>query len=136
MNRRRMPWVIVLGTALVLASLWWLAPLSKTTQAAPAPSGDAAFKGKVLLVHSSNMLAVFLLEKAQVQKVGDALWLMGKYAAEDDSYEGRTVWLRMEHIIAIVEYDDLKQARKAVKSSGVSIRVPGYSSLPPPTKMP
>jgi hypothetical protein len=141
MKRKVIPLVLTMAAVVILASLFWLSPLSRTSQAAPVPSGEAAFKGKVLLVHTSNMMAVFLLEKAQVQKVGDCSWLVGKGAIEDASYTGRTIWLRMEHIVAILEYDDLKQGRKALESSGVSIRIRGYSSeqphgppLSPPTK--
>jgi hypothetical protein len=150
MNRRRM--VLVLAAVLVLASLGWLLPLSKTSQAAPVPSGDAAFKGKVLLVHTNNMMSVFLLEKAQVQRIGDHSWLMGKGVAEGrmgDWYKGRTVRLRMEHIVSITEFDELKDAKKALESGGgmpfgggyavpVGEAVPATSSAPsaPPAPAP
>ena len=42
MNHRRMPLVLAFAAMLVLGSLGWLVSLSKTSQAAPAPSSDAA----------------------------------------------------------------------------------------------
>jgi hypothetical protein len=121
MNRRRMPLVLAFAAVLVLGSLGWLVSLSKTSQAAPVPSSDAAFKGKVLLVHSSNMRPAFLLEKAQVQRIGDRSCLVGKGTADDDVFSwwrGRTVWIPMEHIGSITEFDDVKQATEAVKRLG------------------
>jgi hypothetical protein len=118
MNRKRM--VLALAAVLVLASLGWLMLPSKTSQAAPSPSGDTALKGKVLLVNTSNMSA-FLLEKTQVQKIGEHSWLMGKGAADGRMggwYKGRTVRLRMEHIVSITEFDELKDGKKALESGG------------------
>ncbi len=121
MNRKRMSWLIVL-VGLILASLYGIMPLTRTTEAAPAPSADASFKGKVLLVSMNNM-SVYLLEKAQLQKMGDHTCLMGKGAGEGKMtgwYKGRTVWLRMENVIAITEFDDHKEAQKALESGGAS----------------
>ena len=118
MKTRRLSFVLALVAVLVIASLYWLVPLARTSQAAPAPAADTAFKGKVLLVNTSNMYA-FLLEKAQFQKLGDQSCLVGKGAAEGRVMgwsKGRTVWLRMEQIVAITEFDDLKEAKKAMES--------------------
>jgi hypothetical protein len=120
MNRKRMSWILSLAAVVVLASLGWLVSLSRTSQAAPAPSADAAFKGKVLLVNTSGYQP-FLLEKAQVQRIGDHPWLTGKGVAEGRMggwYKGRTVWLRMEHVVSITEFDDVKEAKKAMQSGG------------------
>jgi hypothetical protein len=134
MIRRRLRLIFALAAVSLFATLCWLAPLPKTTQAAPAPSGDTLFKGKVLLVHRSNMMGVFLLEKAQMQKMGDCSWLVGKGAADDSSAKGRTVWLRMESIVAIIEYDNLKDAKKALELSGRAIGGKGehLEAIPPP----
>ncbi|HTU22755.1 MAG TPA: hypothetical protein VMG10_32240, partial [Gemmataceae bacterium] len=100
------------------------------------PSSDAAFKGKVLLVNTNNlMMGVFILEKAQVQKIGDHSFLMGKGAADSRMggwYKSRTVRLQMEHIVSITEFDDLKDAKKALESGGIMMNVGfgGYSAVP------
>ncbi len=132
--------VLALAAILILAALSWLVPLSRITQAAPAPSSDAAFKGKVLLVNTNNMMSAFLLEKAQVQKIGDHSFLAGKGMGEGRMggwYKDRIVRLQMEHIVSITEFDDLKEARKAVESGGgPSIRVGVYHPTPALTPPP
>jgi hypothetical protein len=125
MNLRRMPLVLAFAAVLVLAALGWLVPLSRNSWAAPAPSSDAAFKGKVLLVSMNNMLTgAFLLEKAQVQKIGDHSFLVGKGTADGRIggwYKDRTVRLQMMHVVAITEFDDLKDAKKAMQAGGVTV---------------
>lgn len=150
MNPRRLSFLLALTAVLVIASLYWLVPLSRTSQAAPVPAADTAFKGKVLLVTTSSM-STFLLEKAQVHKLGDQSCLVGKGAAEGRVMgwaKGRTMWLRMEHIVAITEFDDLKDAKKALESGagnpfgGIAmpgpVVVPGTTTpgnkVPPPPK--
>jgi hypothetical protein len=121
MNLRCVRFVLALAAILILAALGWLVPLSRISEAAPAPSSDAAFKGKVLLVNTNNMMSTFLLEKAQVQKIGDQSFLVGKGTADGRVggwYKGRTVRVRMEHIVSITEFDDLKEAKKAFESGG------------------
>jgi CBS domain-containing protein len=122
MNLRRMPLVLALVVVIALASLAWLMPLSGNSQAAPAPSSDAVFKGKVLLVSTTNMMTgAFLVEKAQVQKIGDHSFLVGKGAADariGGWYKDRTIRLQMEHVVSITEFDDLKDAKKAMEEAG------------------
>lgn len=132
MTLRRMSLVLALVAVLVLATLGWLVPLSRDSQAAPAPSSDAAFKGKVLLVSTNQMMvASFLLEKAQVQKIGDHSFLVGKGKGEGRMggwYKDRTVRIQMEHVISILEFDDLKDAKKALESVGQAIMMGGYAA--------
>lgn len=138
-NLRCVRLVLALTAVFVLVSLGWLVPLLKTSQAAPAPSSDAAFKGKVLLVNTDNMIMMttaFLLEKAHVQKIGDHSFLVGKGAVEGrigSWYKGRSVRLQMEHIVSITEFDDLKDAKKALESGGVTIIGGGYTPAAPST---
>jgi hypothetical protein len=138
MNRKRMSLVLASAVALGVAVLGWLVPLSRNSLAAPAPSSDASLKGKVLLVHTSNMMmGTFLLEKTHVQKMGEHSFLVGKGAAEGRMrawYKERTVRLQMEHIVSITEFDDLKEAQKALQSGGgMPFGIGGYSGvdLPP-----
>lgn len=140
MNRKRM--VLALVTMLVLAALGWLVSLSKTSQAAPSPSGDAAFKGKVLFVHTGGgmMPSILILEKARVQKISDRSCLVGKGAADGPMlgwHKGRTVWLPMEKIVSITEFDNVKEAKQVLEAGGgMSIGVfegspSGAPSAPP-----
>ena len=140
MNLKRMPLVLALAVVLVVASLGWIVPLSRDGQAAPAPSSDAAFKGKVLFVQMDNtvMMSGFLLEKAQAQKIGDQSFLVGKGMGEGPMgawYKGRTVRLQMGHIVSITECEDLKDAKKVLESTGGMIgggmAAPPYPGRPP-----
>jgi hypothetical protein len=143
MNSRRLPFILALAALLILAALGWIVPLLRTTQAAPAPAADAAFKGKLLLVSTINM-STFLLEKAQLQRIGDQTWLMGKGAADGRATgwsKGRTVWVYKEHIVAITEFDDLKEAKKAMESGagspyGIIAPVPLEAPSAPPGALP
>ena len=135
MNRRRMPFLLAFTAVLAIVSLCWLVPLSRTSRAAPAPSAEASFKGKLLLVNTDSM-SVFLLETAQMQKVGDRSCLVGKGAADGRMggwCKGRTVRLPMEHIVSIVEFDDIKDAKKALESGGAmpfGVGDGGYQTTP------
>ena len=146
MKTRRLSFLLALATVLIIASLYWLVPLSRTSQAAPAPAADTAFKGKVLLVNTKTMSA-FLLEKAQVQKLGDQSCLVGKGAEEGQMMgwaKGRTVWLPMENIVTITEFDDLKEAKKAMESGaanpfggyGMPVPLEGPKTAPSGDKVP
>ncbi|HTU21291.1 MAG TPA: hypothetical protein VMG10_24770 [Gemmataceae bacterium] len=135
MNRKRM--VLAVVAVLVLAALGWLVSLSKTSQAAPVPSADAAFKGKVLFVQAGGgmMPSFFLLEKAQMQKIGDRSCLVGKGAADGPLvgwHKGRTVWLPMEQIVSITEFDDAKDAKKFFKSGGGGMPIGMYAPVGEP----
>jgi hypothetical protein len=79
----------------------------------------------VLLVNTTIMMTgTLLLEKAQVQKIGDHSFLVGKGAADARMggwYKDRTVRLQMEHVVSITEFDDLKDAKKAMEAGGVTV---------------
>lgn len=122
MNSRRMPLILALAAVFVVFSLSYLVPLTRNSQAAPAPSGDAAFKGKLLVVQTNSLTATaFLLEKAQVQKIGDRSFLVGKGVEVEGGNvgwcKGRTVRVQMEHIVSITEFDHLKDFEKASKTT-------------------
>src|SRR6516164_9538380 len=146
MKTRRLSFLLALAAVLVIASLYWRVPPSRTSQAAPAPAADTAFKGRVVLVNTKTMSA-FLLEKAQVQKLGGQPCLAGKGAEEGQMMgwaKGRTVWLPMENIVTITEFDDLKAAKKAMESGGanpfggygVPVPLAGPDTAPPGVKVP
>ena len=146
MKTRRLSFLLALAAVLIIASLYWLVPLSRTSQAAPAPAADTAFKGKVVLVNTKTMSA-FVLEKAQVHKLGDQSCLVGKGAEEGQMMgwaKGRTMWLPMENIVTLTEFDDLKEAKKAMESGGanpfggfgVPVPINGPKTPPPGVKVP
>ena len=126
--------VLAIAAVFVLASLGWFVPLSKTSQAAPAPSSDTAFKGKLLIVHTNNMMTPgFLLEKVQLQKIGDHSFLVGKGVAEGGNvgwYKGRTVRVQMDHIVSITEFDNLKDLEKGAQTTIIG---GGYAPVLPST---
>lgn len=140
-NLRRMPLVLALVVALVVTALSWLASW-RNSQAAPAPavSSDTAFKGKLVLVNTDKammMMSNFLLEKVQVQRIGDRSFLVGKGAAEGRmgaGYKDRTVRINVEHIVSIIEFDDVKEATKALQQSGgMTMYGGGYGGFAPTT---
>ena len=145
MKTRRPSFLLTLVVVLVIASLYWLVPQSGTSQEEPVQAVDIGFKGKVLLVNTSNMSA-FLLEKAYVQKVGIHSCLVGKGVAEGQMMgwtKGRTVCLLMEHIVAITEFEDLKEAKKVIESAagnpfggyGLPVSIEGPKTVPPGGKV-
>jgi len=135
MNRRRIPLVLALVAVVALFLSYGLLPLTKNSQAAPAPSSDAAFKGKVLAVTTSNIMSTFVLEKAQIQKIGDRSFLVGKGVDLDGGnigpFKGRTVRVQMEHVVSITEFDNLQDFEKA----GTVIRV-GHAPVRAGTPVP
>ena len=138
MNRRRMSLVLALAAVFALAALGWFVPLSRNSQAAPAPSNDAVFKGKLLaIITNKDTMIAFLLEKAQVQKIGDHLFLVGKGVADDENVtdtgwcKGRTVRIQMEHIVSITEFDNLKDFIKVSNRRAADRRGGGYTPATP-----
>src|SRR5262249_46587039 len=102
----------------VLASTSWLVWASRNSEAARRTPSSDPFKGKVLLV-STGTMSVFVLEKAQMQNLGDRSWLVGQGALEGRMggwYKGRTLWLRMEQINSITEFGNVMDAKKALES--------------------
>lgn len=137
-NLRRVRLVLALIAVFAVAGLGWLMPSSRNSQAAPAPapSGDTAFKGKIVLVNTDKMMTMsnFLLEKVQVQRLGDRSFLVGKGAAEGRmgaGYKDRTVRINVEHIVSLIEFDDVKEATKALQSGRMTVYGGGYGGFAP-----
>jgi hypothetical protein len=94
MNIRRTSIVCACAAVLILASVFWLTPLYRSSQAAPAtaPKTDGNFKGKFLLVRVQWDSRA--LEEAQIRKIGDRSWLVGKGLGGSerlDAEKGKTI---------------------------------------------
>lgn len=133
MNPRRAS-IVFCAAILVLASVCWIAPLYRSSRAAPAPAADGNFKGKKLLVHSQAW-GVYAVEEAHLRKLGDHSWLMGKGIGGNSSLawqKGKTISIQMEHIVSISEFDNLKDLKTALESGGDSILPVVRPALPVP----
>ena len=111
------PWLSGVIVAILFCT-WAAGPSSSQDAAKPAPAADKDFAGKFLVISfKSAAQHGAVLEKAQVKRLGDQSFLVGK--AVDDGQEGnwqkgRTVWLALGDLAAIVEFDDLEQLRRAM----------------------
>jgi hypothetical protein len=131
MNRRRVSLVCACAAVLVVASVCWIAPLHRSSQAAPAPAADGSFKGKLLFVQTQANSS-FTLEDAHFRKMGDRSWLVGKGLGGSPLVEwqkGKTVSIQMDHIVSITEFDNLQELKKAIESGGWG-GGQGYGAIP------
>lgn len=132
MKTKYFPLAIALTLLLVFG--YGVAPTMRTGTAAPAPADDAPFKGKVLVV-TMDYRSSSLLEHAQVRKIGDRSFLVGK--GVDDGHpanwtKGQIIWLPMARVDLIVEFgsvEEMKKARKAYEENMPAVP-PGTPQLP------
>lgn len=115
MMSRRFSLAIAFALALTLVFAYGLTPLMKTSTAAPAPADKAPFKGKVVLitVESNHSLP---LEHAQVRKLGDRSFLVGKGSDEGSPAnwtKGHMVWVPMNRVTMIIEFESVAEMKKA-----------------------
>jgi hypothetical protein len=80
----------------------------------PSTDKTSPFAGKVIVVrdYSSNLT---VLEGVQVRQIGTKDFLVGKVAAvnDDNASKGRQIWISLETVSTVTEYDNLKDAKKA-----------------------
>jgi hypothetical protein len=59
-----------------------------------------------------------VLEGVQVRQIGTKDFLVGKVAAVDDdnASKGRQMWISLETVDTVTEYDNLKDAKKAYEN--------------------
>jgi len=90
----------------------------------PAPAGDAPLAGKFLIVsttsafhgydaYASSVPGMETLEKAQIKQLGGKQFLVGKYLNinPNDSRPGGTLWIAVESIVGIREFDSAEDAK-------------------------
>jgi hypothetical protein len=129
MSRNR--WIAAVVAAAIGLGLWtmsWTTPL--TSAPAPADPGQTGFEGKVLFVRSDLYQSEFhVLQHAKVRHFGSHCFLVGQVLDSrggGDALKGKTVWLNLASIRAIVEHDDADSAKKMLKS------LPQVQQFPPP----
>jgi hypothetical protein len=103
---------------------------------APAPADEkpsadkkSPFAGKVIVVrgHAWNLT---VLEGVQVRQIGTKDFLVGKAAAVDNDNvsKGRQMWISLEAVDTVTEYDNLKDAKEAYENAR---QVPAAAAVPP-----
>jgi hypothetical protein len=138
MKSRRYSLFILLALALCFVFAYGLAPLMKTGAAAPAQAENAPFKGKIAMVMLNDNHSLHL-ERAQVRKLGERSFLVGKGSDMDipfDYTKNRMVWIPMNHIKMIVEFEKVEEAKEAweeIRKNWEELRM---NALPPQAKSP
>jgi hypothetical protein len=110
--------VLALGAALALRGG------AAANEGKPPAEGGAELKGKVVAIgckHSEKAGGV--LEKVRMVRLGGREFLVGSPAdsgREDDPYKGVkvAVWLPVEDIARMMEFDSLEEAQKVYKAFG------------------
>jgi hypothetical protein len=109
---------ILSGALLVTAAgLLWQFIGSVPESAKAASAGDAPFKGKVIAVYTNTPVqAQAMLENVRVRQLAGKQFLVGKNIGDGlrPSENGRTVWLAVDSITQIVEYEDAQDVKKAI----------------------
>jgi len=105
----------------------------------PLPPGNGPFTGKIISVRTASIApagyysayaqGVQLLERAQVKQLGGKQFLVGKNVTidPDEPKIGHTVWLPVDSIQEIREFDSVEEAKKAYPAP-----VPPYATPAPP----
>jgi len=114
-KNRRFSCAIAFALALPLVFAYGLAPLMKTSTAAPASAEKTPFKGKAMLVLLKSNTSLPMVN-AQIRKLADRTFLVGK--GSDDGQpgnwtKGHMVWVPMERVHLIVEFDSVEEMKKS-----------------------
>jgi hypothetical protein len=110
---------ILFGALLVTAAglLWqFIGPAPESAKAASA--GDVPFKGKVIAVYTNTPVqAQAMLDNVRVRQLAGKQFLVGKHidAGFRPSDNGRTMWVAVDSITQIVEYEDAQDVKKAIE---------------------
>jgi hypothetical protein len=131
----------LLAVFLVLAvalGLGFVLP-SRFGSAAPAPKpqvpAEADFKGKVLSISTDYQdKSGAILEEVRIRKIGERSFLVGKGVddgrPETAIYKGRTMWISVEHVVQIAEFDSVDDVKKLVRQSQ-ALQPPPPQPAPP-----
>ena len=135
MRTRRLSLAFV-GVA-TLAFVGYLTVARLQARAAAEAAANAAqvagnpFPGKVLLVFLDSRSSI-PLSNPEVRKLGDATFLVGKGSEDLHGHHWankRTVWLPLERVEMITEFDSVDEMKKAWKEAMESLP----PDVPPPT---
>jgi len=90
-----------------------------------AAQADDPLAGKIVVLNQrSNATSEATLEEVHIKRMGDQVFLVGKGFAADDGkgwYNGRTIWIPLNDVSHITEFEDrgdLIKARENRRSSG------------------
>jgi hypothetical protein len=121
---------IAVSLALALTAVFCLTLPSSTVRSAPAPrpAEDAAFRGKVIVVVCDTENNV-VMEKVKVRQFGARAFLVGKVLEAEQGHEslkGKNVWQNMDHVLQIIECENVDEAKKTLEtiSEGTAAPVP------------
>ena len=121
MFRRRIGTLVIV--AIPLALVFCLSLRADPPQNSVA--ADDPFTGKILVLNGrSNTNYEATLEEVHLKRVGDQMFLVGKGFAADDGkgwYNGRTIWVPLNDLSHITEFEDrsdLIKARDNRRTSG------------------
>jgi hypothetical protein len=115
MKSHRFSLTIAVAISLSLVFAFVLSSLTKTSVAAPAPTQNDHFKGKVVFVTLASQHCL-LLDHVCVRKIGEQNFLVGmanKEGLPGNWIKGRTEWIPMTQVELIVEFDSVEQMKKA-----------------------
>jgi hypothetical protein len=122
---------IAVSLVLALTAFFCLTSPSWTVRSAPAPrppADDAALRGKVIVVVCDTENNV-VLEKVKVRQLGARAFLVGKVLEAEqgrESLKGKTVWQNLDHVLQIIECENVDEAKKTLQavSEGTAPPVP------------
>lgn len=113
MAYRKSAWVLGSLTA-ALTLLVYVATQAAPEKLAPVGSGELNFKGKFLVLSLQDESGGVLVD-AEVRSIGSKYFLVGKGADVGDAfkaYAGKVIWLPVEHLLQIVEFDDFDDVKR------------------------
>jgi hypothetical protein len=123
---------IAVSLVLALTAVFCLTLPSWTVRSAPAPrppAEDAALRGKVIVVVCDTENNV-VMEKVKVRQFGARAFLVGKVLEAEqgrESLKGKTVWQNMDHVLQIIECENVDEAKKTMNTL-----TEGMAPPPPP----
>jgi hypothetical protein len=111
----------------------------KLVEKLPASGTESPFAGKVIIVELASRWECRVLEKVQMRKLGGKNFLVGT-GAVDPCAKGRTVWVAMEAVGSIIEFDNVVDAKKAYElrlpPGAIFAPQPKEDPAPAPVKIP
>lgn len=90
---------------------------------------EGQFAGKVVLVISKGLNGrglgslgnTALLEKVQVKQLGNTHFLVGLSRLKSaEAFDGRTVWIPLNEVVGMIEFDNIEQAQKTLSPTAPS----------------
>jgi hypothetical protein len=130
MYTRRVSLVLAFLAVAAAVLLCWSLLLPRSSTAA----ADANFKGKILFISiETDSIA---LEDSRYDKLGNRGFLVGKAVdgggAAGKFHGGRTMWVSLDRIITMTEFDNKEALRKAIQEDSRNPPAAPREPLTPP----